>query len=389
MAECMPDHLSNASVTDGIVLFAILTLLSMLEMSFGSFLGGITHCKQAHSIMETYIQHLGSLDIGRRMIRAWVPIKCWYSLQCAPWEDMSHPLPLRVRNALWGTLSSSVDSSATLLALLCTARKLSMQLMFCRLVGTDVSSKTYCSWSRQLQSIGNQAPKQEAFTAMSEQDAIVGLTTVRARLDQWHDHQEVSDMPTVKATSAPQQPRVSLPHSIQSGPLVFQSPRSASNYLRYLVAQALASTERLEHILSCKPGHKAQPDRWACLALQTMAGLSEPLQEDGISVGLAWIVLNAILLRGPDPGTLDCLENALPSLGRLADSRCALCPFWIIRDLICKVRGLSSRGRLVLHVESGIQASEELSMSRSNLGKIQMMLLGYDVTEQAMFQTLG
>ncbi|KAH7234513.1 hypothetical protein B0J15DRAFT_381183, partial [Fusarium solani] len=246
MAECMRNHLSNASVTDGVVLLAILTLLSMLEMSFGSFLGGITHCKQAHSMMETCIQQLGSLEISCRMIRAWVPIKCWYSLQCAPWEDMSHPLPMRVRNALWDILSSSADSSAKLLALFCTARKLSMQLIFCRLVGTDVSSKTYCSWSRQLQLTENQAPKQEAFAAMSEQDAIVGLAIVRARLDQWHDHQEVSDMPTVKAKSAPQQPQVSLPRSIQSGPLVFQSPRSASNYLRYLAAQALASTERLE-----------------------------------------------------------------------------------------------------------------------------------------------
>ncbi|EXA32109.1 hypothetical protein FOVG_16591 [Fusarium oxysporum f. sp. pisi HDV247] len=391
LSEYMPSQLDTISITDAVVLLAVLTILEMLEMTFGSFLGGITHCKQADYIVKSYMKKLVAWGTGSRMIRAWVPVKCWYSIQCAPWEEISHPFPAEVRESLWDALQPSSTSPDILLALLCAARKLNLHLTLVRLLGRGSSHQAFHNWSRQLQLFGKQAPEEQVFNACSEQDILAGFAALRARLDHWHSQQDVGDLPTIRATSECPEPSLSLPSSIGPDPLVFRSSRTASNYLRYVAAQALASTESLEALLSRKPGDSQPPDRWTRLTLQIVAGLepSEPLQEgEGVSIGLAWILLNIVLLRGPDADIIYHLKSALPRLREVGNSRCAPCPFWALGDVIQKIEDQQAHGRVVLHLEAGITAGEELSVVRSTPVAYQALLFGYDVMVESAFSII-
>ncbi|KAL4993336.1 hypothetical protein BDV10DRAFT_179375 [Aspergillus recurvatus] len=390
MTEYMPSRMEKVKVTDALVLLAVLTILQMLEMTFGSFLGGITHCKQADYIMTHYIQQLMAWGTGCRMIRAWVPLKCWYSMQCAPWQEISHPFPAEIRGSLWDVLQPSTTSPDTLLALLCTARKLNLQLTLLRLFRRGVSRDGFHIWSRQLQLLGKQAPEKEEFEALTEEDILIGLAGLRARLDHWHSQQDVTDLPIVRATSERPERLLSLHPSLGPAPLVFRSSLATSNYLRYAAAQALASTESLEALLSSKPGDPQAPDRWTRLTMQIIAGLetSLPLQEEGVSIGLVWILLNVVLLRGPGADIFHYLRAALPRLQEPGNSRCALCPFWVLGDVIQRIEDQHSRGRLVLHLESDIGAGEELSLARSTPLAYRTLVLGYDVKEQCAFSVV-
>jgi hypothetical protein len=107
-----------------------------------------------------------------------------------------------------------------------------------------------------------------------------------------------------------------------------------------------------------------------------------------VSIGLAWILLNIVLLRGPDADIIYHLKSALPRLREVGNSRCAPCPFWALGDVIQKIEDQQACGRVVLHLEAGITAGEELSVVRSTPVAYQALLFGYDVMVESAFSII-
>ncbi|KAK2750568.1 hypothetical protein CKAH01_17943 [Colletotrichum kahawae] len=61
---------------------AILSVLSIVEMKLGTYLGGLTHAKQAGALMADNLGSFSASPMGRQLVAAWFPIKAWYSIQC-------------------------------------------------------------------------------------------------------------------------------------------------------------------------------------------------------------------------------------------------------------------------------------------------------------------
>ncbi|KAL2131484.1 hypothetical protein VTI74DRAFT_4972 [Chaetomium olivicolor] len=81
MSTQVPGSLCSfkSSLHDVVVFLAILALLQAYEMKHGTFLGGITHCKQADKLISEHLDQLRGWETACQLLRAWVPLKCCFS----------------------------------------------------------------------------------------------------------------------------------------------------------------------------------------------------------------------------------------------------------------------------------------------------------------------
>ncbi|KAK4120406.1 hypothetical protein N657DRAFT_674305 [Parathielavia appendiculata] len=142
----------TSSLHDVVVFLTILVLLQMYEMKHGTFLGGITHCKRVEKLISEHLDHLRGWETARRLLRAWVPLKCWFSFQCAPWISLASPFPPGARQDLWDILCSPLDRTGVLVPLLCESRRRGTQLLLSRLLGPDRTRPEYAKLLENLDS---------------------------------------------------------------------------------------------------------------------------------------------------------------------------------------------------------------------------------------------
>ncbi|KAI8292697.1 hypothetical protein K4K60_000051 [Colletotrichum sp. SAR11_57] len=83
VAKCLPvedaDHMALS--------LAILSVLSIVEMKLGTYLGGLTHAKQAGALIADRLGILSSSAVGKQVVAAWFPIKAWLDA----WHDSIPP----------------------------------------------------------------------------------------------------------------------------------------------------------------------------------------------------------------------------------------------------------------------------------------------------------
>ncbi|KAI8246907.1 hypothetical protein K4K55_000053 [Colletotrichum sp. SAR 10_96] len=255
VAKCLPvedaDHMALS--------LAILSVLSIVEMKLGTYLGGLTHAKQAGALIADKLGSLSSSAVGKRVVAAWFPIKAWYSVQCVPWDKLARVLPSDTLSKSWDLLQSSDDNSHELAALLVESRRM---------------------------------------------------------LDAWHESIPLEDRPIYGTTSRLKKQLASQPPGTRIEPLTYQSYRAAMDYARYAAAQALSSDEALDIITGATSPPIAYRDEWNHLILQILAGL-EVLPctgDDDNYLGLTWIVGQVVGLRCLDPSVISWIESHLELL---------------------------------------------------------------------------
>lgn len=120
VAKCLPVEDADRMALS----LAILSVLSIVEMKLGTYLGGLTHAKQAGALIADKLGILSSSAVGKQVVAPWFPIKAWYSVQCVPWDNLAPVVPFDNLSKSWDLLRSSDDRSHELAALLVESRRL-------------------------------------------------------------------------------------------------------------------------------------------------------------------------------------------------------------------------------------------------------------------------
>ncbi|KAI8307212.1 hypothetical protein K4K61_003753 [Colletotrichum sp. SAR11_59] len=288
---------------------AILSVLSIVEMKLGTYLGGLTHAKQADALIADDMGSLSSSLIGRQVVAAWFPIKAWYSVQCVPWDNLARVLPSDALGQSWDLLRSSDDKSHELAALLVESRRLYALVSLHRLLKTTSSKNDILSWSDLYQTVVKKCSsglsKSEEASCRTE---VAGLCDM---LDAWHDSIPLEDRPIYGATSRLKKQLASQPPGTRIEPLTFRSYRAAMNYARYAAAQALSSDEALAIVTGATSLPAAYRDEWNHIILQIIAGLEKVPCTGGDDnyLGLMWIVGQVVGLRCLDPSIISPTET--------------------------------------------------------------------------------
>ncbi|KAF4414263.1 hypothetical protein CGGC5_v004852 [Colletotrichum fructicola Nara gc5] len=375
VAKCLPvedaDHMALS--------LAILSVLSIVEMKLGTYLGGLTHAKQAGALIADRLGILSSSAVGKQVVAAWFPIKAWYSVQCVPWDKLARVLSSDTLSKSWDLLRSSDDRSHELAALLVESRRLYTLVSLHRLLKTSSSRDDISSWPDLYQTVVNKCSsgldKSEEASCRTE---VAGL---RDRLDAWHDSIPPEDRPIYGTTSRLKKQLASQPPGTRIEPLTFQSYRAAMNYARFAAAQALSSDEALDIITGATSPPTAYRDEWNHLILQILAGLEEVpcTGDDDNYLGLTWIVGQVVGLRCLDPSVISWIESHLELLASASQDWGSLMPKDLFRPLLALQRGLLERGRVAVHIFGDMGPSIELSEARSPAAKRCVLVVGLDI----------
>ncbi|KAF6805742.1 hypothetical protein CSOJ01_09310 [Colletotrichum sojae] len=376
----------NSDLHGVTVSLAVLALLQLYEMKHGTFLGGFTHCRQADQIVAAHLDRMRTWEMGRQLLRAWVPIKCWISFQCQPWTSYASPIPPRTDDVLWNVLvppaaADAAGGSELLLVLLCKARRQGLNALHARFFANDQTGAEYQRLLRNFEALGNGVPATDedlrSPTPAGARESQLGH--LRARLDVWHESQPLDDLPMIRATSRSQQDP-SIPYY---RPFVFRSNRAALSFIRFAAAQIY---------LSGSPGlgrRDEDTDEWFTLLIRAVSGLDldRSLESIDMPFGLLHLLLQCIVLRGASIQTLEWVMDFAPRLEAAGSYNLGLVPIWIFKRLTMLVLRERRAGRFVLSLFPDFKATEEIADTRSPMAA-RALVLGVDAASQDTFQTI-
>lgn len=136
----------------------ILSLFLLLEMSFGTFKGGLAHCARSDFLVSQNYGRLAEWNIGRELLCTWMCTRSWYYSQFACWRAPAAGPSEALRQLLAPILRASTRRSQPLVPLLCQCWHISEQVILARLVGVNDHWPGFRHWYRQLESLGLQGP---------------------------------------------------------------------------------------------------------------------------------------------------------------------------------------------------------------------------------------
>ncbi|KAL3293349.1 RTA1 domain-containing protein [Colletotrichum asianum] len=354
---------------------AILSVLSIVEMKLGTYLGGLTHAKQADALIADDMGSLSSSLTGRQVVAAWFPIKAWYSVQCVPWDNLARVLPSDALGQSWDLLRSSDDKSHELAALLVESRRLYALVSLHRLLKTTSSKDDISSWTDLYQTVVKKCSS--GLSKSEEASCRTEVAGLRDMVDAWHDSIPLEDRPIYGATSRLKKQLASQPPGTRIEPLTFRSYRAAMNYARYAAAQALSSDEALDIVTGATSLPTAYRDEWNHIILQIIAGLEKVpcTGDDDNYLGLMWIVGQVVGLRCLDPSIISWIESHLELLASASHDWGSFMPKDLFGPLLALQRGLLERGRVAVHIFGDMGPSIELSEARSPAAKRSVLVL--------------
>lgn len=353
--------------TSGIAVeLTILSLFLLLEMRFGTFEGGFTHCTRSDFLVAQNYGRLAEWHIGRELLCTWMCTRSWYHSQVACWRASAAGPSESLRQLLAPILRTSPKRSQPLMPLLSQCWHISEQVILARLVGVNGHWPGFRYWCRQLESLGLQPPAPDSGMygdpSVTEEQRLAQLEAMRAELDDWHSTLTTHDFPMLTATSKTMVEIQKQPRALRSEPLCFRNHQAALNYLRYAAAQALCSKEAIETLTGGILDKELQTNRWINLCLRIINGLDRQvcLEANADEIDLMWIVGRAIIGRGcQDMAVLETIESWLPWLEEVSAIPGSTCPAWCLRRLLNKVREESARGRHLLAFFLGIESSSD------------------------------
>ncbi|KAH7375458.1 hypothetical protein B0T11DRAFT_323474 [Plectosphaerella cucumerina] len=377
---CLPESdLHSATVS-----LAVLALLQLYEMKHGTFSGGFTHCRQADKIAAAHLERMRTWEMARRLLHAWVPIKCWFSFQCQPWTSHASPFPSGTENALWDVLLSPAAAdigggSELLLILLCEARRQGSNALHARFFANDQTGTEYDKLLRNFETLGNGLPTrgEDLRDPLPPGVRESQLEQLRERLDSWHESQPLDDLPMIRTTfKGPNDP--DLPYR---RPLLFRSNQAALSFIRFASAQSYLST------YLGRPGQ--QTDEWFTLLIRAVSGLDldRPLEAIDMPFGLLHLLFQCIVLRGASVQILEWLTDLAPRLEAAGSYALGLVPMWIFKRLTVLVLREKRAGRIVLSIFSDFKATEEIVDTRSPMAA-RILVLGVDAASQETYQSI-
>lgn len=383
---------ADANLHSVTVSLAVLALLQLYEMNRGTFLGGFTHCRQADQLVSAHLDRMREWETARRLLRAWVPIRCWFSMQCQPWTNHACALPPGAEEGLWHVLLPSPDAGSgpgLLLVLLCEARRNGINALHARLLGADETGEEYEKLLRNFEHLGTGGPRKDEdlrhleFLGSTEPQ----LEKLRQELDSWHENQSLDDLPMIRATSRKQKFAAALS---DQEPLLFRSNQAAFSFIQYAAAQTFLSTDLHDSLLGHADPETQHAGKWTGLLLRAISGLDldHPLEVSDTHIGLLTLLTYCVVLRGPSVEVLEWLLDLSPQLEAAGGAQSLnLVPLWLFKTVTSLVLRERCEGRIVLSVSSSFEATEEITDTRSPMAA-QTLLLGVDAMSRGTFQSI-
>ncbi|KAH8887248.1 hypothetical protein GQ53DRAFT_750068 [Thozetella sp. PMI_491] len=384
------DRPESMHISQVCVVLATLSLFLRIETKIGTFKGGFTHFMQADSLVAQHITELAAWELGKRLLCAWVPFRCWYSSQCSMWGEGSTIFPLGTREPLLRILRESSIRNQELLPLLCESQEVNHRVMLSRLVGINSSWPSYNSWRRDLASIGKGgAPDEGLYQSRSEQSFLDQMSQLRRELDNWHDSLPLEALPIWTTTSHSQEELRGKPKALRFAPLRFHSHAAAMTYMRYAAAQSLCSQENINACTGSDLSQPAYNDPWTTVLLQILAGIDAKAyaRDDQSQLGVCF-VLGLLALQSLDPGVIEALDVLMDRLEGQANSTGSTNPPWLLRSTFARIREERKRGRVILHIYTDFDGTEEWETVYSHGAQFKAMLMGRSIATGEPFHDI-
>ena len=370
------------------VLLTILALFLRIEMLVGSYQGGRAHYVRGDRLMHTHHERLCTWDLGRRIVIAWISVRCWYSAQQFPGSDESLPSHDKIREPVMNVLAKYAQPNDALLPLLCECYIINERVLFSRLIGAGPTYPGFHSWLRTMKTLRPSTSFESirGFLANgTEESHLVRLRALQHDLDVWHDRLPLYERPILAITSRSRACLRSLPVT----PVTFHSQQAAATYMRYAAAQFLCDQDHLD---ACSGGNLAEscekPSHWTDLILDILGAFDVEVYIQTCSdsmMCLLWILLSVVATRSLELHVLDVLKRLLPLLQRLAALPGSMMPPWMVSLVLDELIEARSRRQVIMHLTSEHDGSEEWTHIWENPSSFQAAVVGRSIDTGVSF----
>lgn len=377
------------------VAIAALLLFASVETTLGTFIGAISHMKQADALVAANVNQLRQSSIGRDLVCQWLVLRNLCSVQVFPWgkfESFNPRLDDLLQEAADEILDTSGSATQKITTLFCTASHVHYLLTLSHIVGINDSFESYRSWKTRMASIGLRTPDSRLHSS-SIMDLWLQLDSIRAQLDAWHATLPSEAQPILSLTSLrAEELEASDAHGLQIEPLRFQSAKYAMTYACYCTAQLMCSRSLFEATLKRSEEHFGRLNLWVRVILQIAAGLDPSLhdqqQTELLFFQIEWLIGICVL---PWCNNRDAIQWIYDWVLRLEEQD-VMCSHsggrWMLRALIKKKLELYDDGKLMLTYFTGIHAHDERSSLFTQTRNSLLLLHGRCMATGRYFNTI-